>query len=728
MKEIIKAEDIELIYQSAESLSIKKAVKMLFSKDKENILVKFKALDKISFSIEEGKVYGIIGNNGAGKSTLLRILSGVMSPTAGKIERNYKTINLLALGVGFSREISGYDNIFLNGMLLGFSKDEIAKNLHAIVEYSELGDFIYKPMKTYSSGMVSRLGFSIAIHLKPQVLLIDEVLSVGDVKFREKSFNSIRKVISDNDTTVVIVSHSISQIKDLCDRVIWIEKGKLIAAGDTKNILETYTRVNNEIITLEQAKEEIKENIKVDDNTLYADISTYKLVLNNARELTYLNKIYDYSKIFHTGNNSEIKITVRRLPNDDLIIYFEINNSENQKIKIKTDFIRGRNNFDKLYKKPEYSPQYGENKLTGPGSFYDLENGSMLISKVVHYRETEAIYDDGTKSVLKEFKYERNPIKNNPDSIEIEFDRGTEKAAFFIMLSKQKLFRNFDNMKNYMLYHFDNVYKNKLRSSFFQLPDGAYTKLPYSIDPFTRDGYNINITANVNNDIFEFYQSTNERFYYNTIINGILQQYIYNFSDGAFPERHTSTTLRDSTGITPPYVNINLNSLFMLVQSDFFESVGSIPSHDPIPKYLDFLIKMTENKDNIYTMKDGVFFPVFVKENPSALFEAMLLDQLFIARLSLKAFKRYKTEKYKELHDKIINMLTYTKDNWINKETQNLYSKINIKDSKFNFYGESFPKTLLNEMTLYKADYLAVFNSFSENIINNFIQILKNKR
>ncbi len=724
MEEIIKAEDIELVYQSAESLSIKKAIKMLFSKDKENILVKFKALDKVSFSIEKGRVYGIIGNNGAGKSTLLRILSGVMSPTAGKIERNYKTINLLALGVGFSREISGYDNIFLNGMLLGFSKEEIGEKLKDIVEYSELGDFIYKPMKTYSSGMVSRLGFSIAIHLKPEVLLIDEVLSVGDVKFREKSFNSIRRVISDNDTTVVIVSHSIAQIKDLCDRVIWIEKGELIAAGDTKNILETYTRVNNEAITLEQAKEEIRENIRIENNTLYADISTYKLVLNNAEELTYLNKVYDYTKIFQTEADSSIKITVRRLPNDDLIIYFEVNNSENQKIKIKTDVIKGRNNFDKLYQKPAYSPQYGENKLTGPSSFYDLENGSMLVSKVVHYREMEAIYDDGAKSVLKEFKYERNPIKSDHNSLEVEFDRGTEKATFFIMLSKQKLFRNFDNMKSYMLYHFNNVYNNCLRSSFFQLPDGAYTKLPYSIDPFTRDGYNINITANVNNDIFEFYQSTNERFYYNTIMNGILQRYIYNDSKGVFLEKHMSTTLRDTTGITIPYVNINSNELFLLAQNDFFDSVGSILNHNPIPKYLDFLIEVAENRNNVYTINNGFFFPVFIKEKSAVLSEALLVDQINTARLALKAFKRYKTEKYKELHDNIINMLVYTKDNWFDKETKKLYCRMSIKDSELNFYGEISSEELLKRLLLYKDDYTTVFNDFNGNVINDFIQIL----
>ena len=205
MNEVIKVNNIDLIYRSAESLSVKKMFKNFFTGKKNNILSSYKALNNVSFSFEKGKVYGIIGNNGAGKSTLLRVLSGVMSPNSGSVERNYKTINLLALGIGFSKELTGIENIFLNGMLLGFSRKYIENVKDEIIAFSEIGDFIYRPMKTYSSGMVSRLAFAIAINLKPEVLLIDEVLSVGDSKFRLKSFEAIREIINDKNITVAIV-------------------------------------------------------------------------------------------------------------------------------------------------------------------------------------------------------------------------------------------------------------------------------------------------------------------------------------------------------------------------------------------------------------------------------------------------------------------------------------------------------------------------------------------
>lgn len=256
MEEMIILKDVDLIYRSAESLSVKKIVKMFMSgKHKRGLRSEYRALHGISFTIERGSVYGIIGNNGAGKSTLLRILSGAMSPTSGTVERHYRTINLLALGVGFTKELTGYENIFLNGMILGFSRKEIQEKLQEIIDYSELGEFVYKPMKTYSNGMISRLGFSIAIHLKPDVLLVDEILSVGDTRFREKSFRSIRQYIEDENTTAVLVSHSMQQIRELCRYCIWIEKGELIANGDTRTVTDAYEQVNKGQMTLAQAKE-----------------------------------------------------------------------------------------------------------------------------------------------------------------------------------------------------------------------------------------------------------------------------------------------------------------------------------------------------------------------------------------------------------------------------------------------------------------------------------------
>ena len=240
MESVLEFQNVSLIYKSAESISYKRILGM----SERTIINAYKALDNISLSIEKGTVYGIIGRNGAGKSTLLRIMSGVMAPNSGIVIRNYKTINLLALGIGFSSELSGIDNIYLSGMLLGFTKKQISAVIDEIIVYSELEDFVYRAIKTYSSGMVSRLAFAVAINLRPEVLLIDEVLSVGDMHFRDKSFNSLRAVIESKDTTTVIVSHSTSQIKEICDKVVWLDKGRIVAQGDTADIIDMYVQFN----------------------------------------------------------------------------------------------------------------------------------------------------------------------------------------------------------------------------------------------------------------------------------------------------------------------------------------------------------------------------------------------------------------------------------------------------------------------------------------------------
>lgn len=238
---VIELKNISLIYKARNGFSLKNRLLNYKSLGVNDTSAKdYKALDDVSFKIEKGKVYGIIGNNGAGKSTLLRLLSGAVSPDSGEIIRNYGSINLLSLGVGFVGDLSGYDNIFLNAMLLGFDKKTIHSFLKEIIEYSELGDFISKPVRTYSSGMRSRLAFSIAIKLKPEVLLIDEILSVGDVNFREKSFNSLKEVISSDNTTVIMVNHDLNKIKELCSEAIYLKKGKLILKGNVEEVLARY--------------------------------------------------------------------------------------------------------------------------------------------------------------------------------------------------------------------------------------------------------------------------------------------------------------------------------------------------------------------------------------------------------------------------------------------------------------------------------------------------------
>lgn len=233
----ITVKDVTVRYRSMKSFKIKSIFSLL--KRKREI---FTALQDISFEIETGEIIGIVGTNGSGKSTLLRTLAGVFNPDEGKIELHDKTIALLSIGVGFQGNLSGYENIFLSGLLLGYTEKEIQSKVKEIIEFSELGEFIYKPVRTYSSGMYSKLAFSVAVLLKSDILLIDEVLSVGDIQFREKSFNKMKEIISDKEKTVIIVSHSMDMVEKLCDKVIWINKGKIMEFGETKVVLRNYCK------------------------------------------------------------------------------------------------------------------------------------------------------------------------------------------------------------------------------------------------------------------------------------------------------------------------------------------------------------------------------------------------------------------------------------------------------------------------------------------------------
>lgn len=199
----------------------------------------FYALQDVSFSIKKGEVFGIIGHNGAGKSTLLKIIAGVIKPTSGTCERYGSMAPLIELGAGFNDELTGIENIYLNGLLLGYSKRFITEKLKEIIEFSELEKFIHMPLKNYSSGMRARLGFSIATIVQPDILLVDEVLSVGDNHFREKSEQKIRSMI-ENGTTVLLVSHALNLLENLCTNILWLEKGRIKGIGPSKEIIKKY--------------------------------------------------------------------------------------------------------------------------------------------------------------------------------------------------------------------------------------------------------------------------------------------------------------------------------------------------------------------------------------------------------------------------------------------------------------------------------------------------------
>jgi ABC-2 type transport system ATP-binding protein len=213
---------------------------LVIRKLKKNVeYTAFRALDNISFEVGKGERIGVIGHNGAGKSTIMKLIAEVLKPTSGQIEVNGVVAPMLELGAGFDLEFSGYDNIFLNGAILGKSKAFLEENFDRIIDFADLGDFIYSPVKNYSSGMRAKLGFAVATQIEPDILIIDEVLGVGDEKFRKKSTDKMKELIN-SGATAIIVSHTIAQIKDLTDKTLWFDHGKIMMYDETDLVCEKY--------------------------------------------------------------------------------------------------------------------------------------------------------------------------------------------------------------------------------------------------------------------------------------------------------------------------------------------------------------------------------------------------------------------------------------------------------------------------------------------------------
>ena len=247
MDSIIKVENVSMRFRmdKNKTTSLKEWVVMhLLGKQQYE---EFQALSNVSFDVKRGEIIGIIGRNGAGKSTILKVISGIYKPTTGSVVTAGRVAPMLELGSGFYPELSGYDNIFLNGAILGFSQEFLEAKRDEIVAFSELGEFIDMPIKTYSSGMLARLAFAVATMIEPEILIVDEILSVGDAAFQKKSRARMMEMMS-GGTTVLFVSHSLDQIRDMCDRVIWLERGSIKMMGATEVVCSAYAASNGSII------------------------------------------------------------------------------------------------------------------------------------------------------------------------------------------------------------------------------------------------------------------------------------------------------------------------------------------------------------------------------------------------------------------------------------------------------------------------------------------------
>ena len=282
----------------------------------------FSALTDISFSVAEGEIIGIVGRNGAGKSTLLKLITGILKPSSGNIRVSGRISSLLELGTGFNMEYTGLDNIYFYGTLMGLSKEEIDSRVDNIIEFAEIGDYIGQVVKTYSSGMFARLAFSCAINVDPEILIVDEILSVGDMRFQSKCFKKFKE-FQDKGVTILYVGHDVGLMRSFCDRCIWLNNGKMVAEGDPKYITSKFTEFmySDDIdeFTLYKKFEDTKEDkestkqLSKDKEEVNTDIETVKLQ-DNVSTLPE-NSLFP-NALAHWGSNIGMVRSVRLLGSD----------------------------------------------------------------------------------------------------------------------------------------------------------------------------------------------------------------------------------------------------------------------------------------------------------------------------------------------------------------------------------------------------------------------------
>lgn len=264
---VIKVRNVAKCYQIYEKPH-HRLLQMLLAKTGKSFYKEFWALRDISFEIPKGKIVGILGKNGAGKSTLLQMVCGTLSPSHGDIQVNGRVAALLELGSGFNPEFTGVENIYMNGQILGLSREQIDAKMADILEFADIGEFVHQPVKTYSSGMFARLAFSVVIHVEPDVLIVDEALSVGDAWFQHKSMARMRKLM-ESGCTVLFVSHSIDAVRALCNEAIWLEKGAVKMQGDVTDVTNAYMNdvfiEHNRIVMQENQHDESMQTLENSD-------------------------------------------------------------------------------------------------------------------------------------------------------------------------------------------------------------------------------------------------------------------------------------------------------------------------------------------------------------------------------------------------------------------------------------------------------------------------------
>ncbi|MEK4513007.1 ABC transporter ATP-binding protein [Paenibacillus sp. FSL K6-2524] len=302
MNEIIKIQDVVKSYKLYDKPLDR--LKEAISPTHKIYHKEFKALNGISFKVEKGDALGILGKNGSGKSTLLKLITGVLSPSSGNIQVNGKISAILELGAGFNPEYSGKENVYLNGLMMGFTREEIDKKMNDIIEFADIGEFIEQPVKIYSSGMFARLAFAVSINVEPDILIVDEALAVGDVRFQTKCIDKMKE-LKNKGTTILFVSHATEQVKRFCNKAVWLKDGILQASGESSEIADLYEdfmkyntehSIYNEILSgiNEPGITQLEDFVKPTNPDIVASITKVNLNKNSFRTFDELEVEIEY--------------------------------------------------------------------------------------------------------------------------------------------------------------------------------------------------------------------------------------------------------------------------------------------------------------------------------------------------------------------------------------------------------------------------------------------------
>jgi len=347
---------------------LKKKVRVLTGRTTQE---DFWALKDINFEIHKGEAVGIIGANGAGKSTLLKILTGITPPTTGEIKMHGKIASLLEVGTGFHPELTGRENIFLNGAILGMTKEEIAQKFDAIVEFSGVEKFIDTPVKRYSSGMLVRLGFSVAAHMEPDILLVDEVLAVGDAEFQKKCLGKMDEVTHEAGRTILFVSHNMEAVQNLCKKSILLKDGKIEMIGKTNEVIKKYLNINNHNNCVPLSVDKIKRQ----------------------RIATLRAKVIDIGI-----SNSKKDLHIVENGKEPIFFNFLINSNEDDlKCSIQMQISDEKQNliglFDSNIRNQSFILKKGDNKLVCSIPYLNLYEGNYKINFYLFDQYQQEIYD-----------------------------------------------------------------------------------------------------------------------------------------------------------------------------------------------------------------------------------------------------------------------------------------------------------------------------------------------